>query len=70
MLLQEWQDRRKAELDAHRRDVRRCFAVSDEVLLDTKHTPLPGCAVALAALAALDGPLQGARVPGAQHLSP
>ena len=40
-LLQErhWQDRRKAELDATRRDVQ--FAVGDEVLLDTEHTPLP-----------------------------
>ena len=38
-LLQERQDRRKAELDAHRRDVQ--FAVGDEVLLDTEHTPLP-----------------------------
>jgi hypothetical protein len=38
-LLQEQQDRRKAELDAHRRDLR--FAVGDEVLLDTEHTPLP-----------------------------
>ena len=38
-LLQERQDRRKAELDAHRRDVR--LAVGDEVLLDTEHSPLP-----------------------------
>jgi hypothetical protein len=41
-LLQERQDRCKAELDAHRRDVR--YAVGDEVLLDTEcteHTPLP-----------------------------
>ena len=38
-LLQERQDRRKAELDAHGRDVQ--FAVGDEVLLDTEHTPLP-----------------------------
>ena len=38
-LLQERQDRRKAELDAHRRDVR--FAVGEEVLLDTEHSPLP-----------------------------
>ena len=38
-LLQERQERRKAELDAHRRDV--TFAVGDEVLLDTEHTPLP-----------------------------
>ena len=38
-LLQERQDQRKAEHDAHRRDVR--FAVGDEVLLDTEHTPLP-----------------------------
>jgi hypothetical protein len=38
-LLQERQDWRKAELDAHRRDVR--FAVGDEVLLDTEHAPLP-----------------------------
>ena len=38
-LLQERQDRRKEELDAHRRDVR--FAVGDEVLLDTEHAPLP-----------------------------
>jgi hypothetical protein len=37
-LLQERQDRRKAELDAHRWDVR--FAVGEEVLLDTEHTPL------------------------------
>jgi hypothetical protein len=60
-LLQERQDRHKEELDAHRRDVR--FAVGDEVLLVTEHAPL-------AAFAALDWPLQGARVPGAQHLSP
>jgi hypothetical protein len=39
MLLQEWQDLRKAELDALRRDVR--FAVGDEVLLNTEHAPLP-----------------------------
>ena len=38
-LSQERQDRRKAELDAARRDVK--FAVGDEVLLDTEHTPLP-----------------------------
>ena len=38
-LLQERQDRRKAGLDKHRRDVR--FAVGDEVLLDTDHAPLP-----------------------------
>jgi hypothetical protein len=38
-LLQEQQDRRKAALDAHRRDVQ--LAVGDEVLLDTEHTPLP-----------------------------
>jgi hypothetical protein len=38
-LLQERQDRRKAELDAHRRDVR--FALGDEVLLDTEHSRLP-----------------------------
>jgi hypothetical protein len=37
--LQECQARRKAEFDAHRRDVR--FAVGDEVLLDTENTPLP-----------------------------
>ncbi len=35
-LLQERKDRRKAELDAHRRDVR--FAVGDEGLIDTEHT--------------------------------
>jgi hypothetical protein len=38
-LLQECQARRKAEFDAHQRDVR--FAVGDEVLLDMEHTPLP-----------------------------
>ena len=38
-LLQEHLDRCKAELDASRRDVQ--FAVGDEVLLDTEHTPLP-----------------------------
>ena len=38
-LLQEHQDRRKALLDQRRRDVR--FAVGEEVLLDTTHTPLP-----------------------------
>ena len=37
--LQERQNRCKAELDASRRDVQ--FAVGDEVLLDTEHTPLP-----------------------------
>ena len=39
VLLQTRQDQRKAELDAHRRDV--LFAVGDEVLLDTERTPLP-----------------------------
>jgi hypothetical protein len=38
-LLQECQARRKAEYDAHRRDVQ--FAVGDKVLLDTKHTQPP-----------------------------
>jgi transposase InsO family protein len=38
-LLQEQQDRRKAALDARRRDVQ--LAIGDEVLLDTEHTPLP-----------------------------
>ena len=38
-LLQELQDRLKAELDAFRRDVQ--FDVGDEVPLDTEHTPLP-----------------------------
>ena len=38
-LLQARQDRRKAELDASRRDVQ--FAVGDEVLLDTEHTLSP-----------------------------
>ncbi len=38
-LQQERQDRRKAELDALRRDVQ--FALGVEVLLDTEHTPLP-----------------------------
>jgi hypothetical protein len=38
-LLQERQDRRKAEFDSHRRDVR--FAEEDKVLPDTEHTPLP-----------------------------
>ena len=38
-LLQERQDRHKAELDASRRDVQ--FSVGDEVLVDTEHTPLP-----------------------------
>ena len=38
-LLQARQDQRKAELDAHRRDIQ--FAVGDEVLLDTEHTQLP-----------------------------
>ncbi len=38
-LLQKRQDRRKAELDAARRDVQ--FAPADEVLFDTEHTPLP-----------------------------
>ena len=38
-LLHERQDRRKAELDAHRRDVQ--FAVGNEVLLETEHTSLP-----------------------------
>jgi hypothetical protein len=37
--LQVCQARRKAEFDAHRRDVR--FAVGDEVLLDKEYTPLP-----------------------------
>jgi hypothetical protein len=38
-LLQEQQDRRKAELDEHWRNVR--FVVGDEVLLHTDHAPLP-----------------------------
>jgi hypothetical protein len=38
-LLQERQDRSKAKLDAHRRDV--LFTEGDEVLLETEHTPLP-----------------------------
>ena len=38
-LLQEQQDRHKAALDAHRRDVQLSFG--NEVLLDTEHTPLP-----------------------------
>ena len=38
-LLQERQDQRKARLDPGRRDVQ--FAVGDEVLLDTSHSPLP-----------------------------
>ena len=38
-LLQEQQDRRKAELDASRRDLQ--FDVGEEVLLDTELTPLP-----------------------------
>ena len=37
--MQTRQDRHKAELDASRRDVQ--FAVGDEVLLHTEHTPLP-----------------------------
>ena len=40
-LLHERQDRRKAELNASRRDVQ--LAVGDEVLLDTELTPLPSC---------------------------
>ena len=47
-LPQELQDRRrKAELDAHRRD--EPFAAGDEVLLDTEHTPPPPAVVALPA---------------------
>ena len=38
-LLKARQDQRKAVLGAHRRDVQ--FAMGDEVLLDTEHTPLP-----------------------------
>ena len=38
-LMQARQDRRKALLDARRRDVQ--LSVGDEVLLDTTHTPLP-----------------------------
>jgi hypothetical protein len=38
-LLQECQARRKAEYDAHRRDVQ--FAVGEEVLVYTEDTPLP-----------------------------
>jgi hypothetical protein len=38
-LLQEQQDRRKTELDAHWRNVR--FVMGDEVLLHTDHAPLP-----------------------------
>jgi hypothetical protein len=40
-LLQERQDRRKAEFDTHRRDVRFAVPVGDEVILDTEHAPLP-----------------------------
>ena len=50
------QDRRKVELDAHRRSHRGGvqFAVGDEALLDTEDSRS-------AALLALDGPLQGPR---------
>jgi hypothetical protein len=67
-LLQERQDRRKAELDAHLRDLSFAVTVGEEVLLDTAGTH--PSAVAIAALAALDGPLQDARMPSAQHLPP
>ena len=40
-LLQERQDRRKAELDASWRDVQFDVGDDSEVLLDTAHTPLP-----------------------------
>jgi hypothetical protein len=44
------------------------FAVDDEVLLDTEHACAPPIMIALTAFATLDGPLQGARVPGAHCL--
>ena len=66
-LLQERQDRQKAELDAHRRDVQ--FAVGDEVLLDTGHTPLPPRSL-LSPRVGSDGPPQGARPHGASYLPP
>ena len=43
--LQERRERRKAEVDAHRRGVR--FAVGDEALLDSEHTPTPTLALSL-----------------------
>jgi hypothetical protein len=50
-LLQERQVQRKAALDAHLRDVQ--FAAGDEVLLDTKYTPLPSRSLLVPPL---DGP--------------
>ena len=68
-LLQERQDQRKAEHDAHRRDVR--FAVGDEVLLDTELTvrAYPS-SLKIAAVPALDGPVSGTRNSGAHYLPP
>ena len=65
-LLQARRDQRKAELEAHRRDVE--FAVGDdsEVLLDTEHTPIPSRSL----LPRAGWPLQGTCTPGTQHVSP
>ena len=63
-LLQERQDRRKAELDTSRRDVQ--FDVEDEVFLDTEHTPLPLRLL----VAALPAPLRGPRAHCAKHVPP
>ena len=45
--MQDRQDRRKAELGAHQRDMQ--FAVGDEVLLDAEHTPVPSRSLARSA---------------------
>ena len=66
-LLQERQARRKAELDAHRRDVQ--FAVGDEVLLDTEHTPFPSRSL-LSPRWMGRAPSRYSHAPGAEHLPP
>jgi hypothetical protein len=67
VLLQEWQDQRKTELDAHQRDV--CFAVEDEVPFDTEHSPLPSRSLHSRAGWAPSRCLH-CGTPGAQHLPP
>ena len=67
-LLQQRQDRRKAELDASRRDVQ--FDVGDKVLLDTGHTPSPSRSLHFPRWMCPFPGLPCPRAHGAQHVPP